>query len=76
MAGGNTEEISDWYHIVPRVVEFSNIHNNWGETVVAREHPENMGTVAAHQEFNIIYSSEREERALLERYIIRNRMIV
>ena len=70
--GGKTAELSDWDHTVTRAVAFSNIHNNWGETAVAREQPEKMDTVAAHQEFTNFYASEREERALLESYIIRS----
>ena len=76
LTGGKAAELSDWYHTGPRAVDFSNIHNNWGETAVAREQLEKMGTVAAHQEFKTFYASEREERALLERSIVRSRMIV
>jgi len=76
LTGGKTAELSDWDHTGPRAVDFYNIHNNWGETAVAREQLEKMGTVAAHQEFTNFYASEREERALLERSIIRSRMIV
>ena len=35
-----------------------------------------MGTVTTHQEFTNLYFSEREERAFLEKYMIRNWMIV
>ena len=76
MTGGKTAELNDWDHIGPRAVDFSNIHNNWGGTAVAREQPEKMVTVAAQQEFTNFYASEMEERALLEGYIIRSRMIV
>ena len=76
MTGGKTAELSDWDHTGPRAVEFSNIHKNWGETAVAREQLEKMVTVDAHQEFTNFYASEREERALLERSIVRSWMIV
>ena len=49
LTGGKTVELRDWDHTGPRAVEFSNIHNNWGKTAVAREHPEKMGKVAANQ---------------------------
>ena len=76
LTGGKTSELSYWDHTGPRAVEFHNIHNNWGDPDVAREQLENMGTVAAHQEFTNFYASEREERALLQRSIIRSRMIL
>ena len=48
-----TVELSDWDYKGPRAVDFSNIHNNWDDTAVARENPDKMGTVAAHQESTI-----------------------
>ena len=72
LTGDKKVELSDWYHTGLRAAEFSNIHNYWGETAVARDQPENIGTVAAHQELTMFYALEREERYLLERYIIRN----
>ena len=63
MTGGNIVELSDWDHKGPNAVEFYNIHNNVFETAVAREHPDNMDTVATHQEFTIFNASEMEERA-------------
>ena len=51
LTGGNAVYLSDWDHTGPREVEFFSIHNNWGETAVAREQPDKMGTVDAHQEF-------------------------
>ena len=50
LTGGKTIELSYWDHTGPRAVDFSDIHNNWGETDVPRDQPEKMGTVAAHQE--------------------------
>ena len=57
LTGIKKVELSDWYHIGPMEVGFSNIHNNWGETAVARYLPENMVTVAAHQELTKFYAS-------------------
>ena len=51
LTGVNAVDLSDWDHTGPREVEFFSIHNNWGKTVVAREQPDKMVTVAAHQEF-------------------------
>ena len=76
LTGGKKVELSDWDHTGPRAVNFSNIHNNWGETSVSREQPYNIGMVDAHQEFKNIYASEGEEIILLEIYIICNRIIV
>ena len=53
MTGDKTVDLSYWAHTGPRAVDFSNIHDNWSETFVVREQPEEMGTVAAHQEFTI-----------------------
>ena len=58
MTGGKIAELSDWDHTGPIVADFSNIHNNWGGTAVAREQPEKMVTVAAHQEFINYYASK------------------
>ena len=60
LTGGKRVERSDWGHTGPRVVDFSNIRNNWGETAVFRGQPDKMGTVASHQEFTKSYASERE----------------
>ena len=60
LTGGKTAELSGWDHTGPRAVEFYNIHNNWGDTAVAREQLENMGTLAAHQKFTIFNASEGE----------------
>ena len=68
-AGG----LSDWDYTGPKTVGFSNIHNNWDETAVASEHPEKM---IAYQGFTSLDISERKERALLERHIRHNRMII
>ena len=76
MTGDKTLDLSVCDNTGPMSVYFSNINNNWGETAVARDHPEKMSTVATHQEFTNIDASEREERALLKSYIIRNQMIV
>ena len=76
MNGVKKVEISDWDHTGPRAVDFSNIYNNQGETAVAGEQPDNMGTVAKHQKFTIFNALERKGRALLERFIIRNQMIL
>ena len=48
LTGGKVIELSDWDHTGPREVDLFNIHNNWGETSVAGEQPEKMGTVVAH----------------------------
>ena len=48
------------------MVGFSNINNNWGEIAVAREKPENMGTVAAHQEFTIFTLRKGEKETFLK----------
>ena len=56
-----------------KTVGFSNIHNNWDETAVDSEHPEKM---IAYQGFTSFDISERKERALLERHIRHNRMII
>ena len=51
LIGGKASELSIWYHRGPILVDFSNIHYNWGETATARDQPENMGITTAHQEF-------------------------
>ena len=76
MIGGKAAELSNWDHTGPRTFDFYNICCNWGETAASRKQPENMGTVTAHKELTNIYFLEREKRALLERHIICNRMIV
>ena len=48
LTGGKTVELSNLYHTRSRAVDFSNMHNNWGEKSVSRDQPDKIDTVASH----------------------------
>ena len=68
--------LSDWDPTGKRASGSSTMKNDWEKTATAREQCVKMATIDANQGFGNICAIEKEERALLEGHIRRQRMLI